>query len=459
MAMLHAIVSNDPGKRIVVAHMNHHAREESDMDERFVRQAADTLRQPFEAGHWKPARRAHFEADARHARYAWLENLAERYDAEAVMTAHTLNDQAETVLMRLARGTGPWGMGGIRPYRKLGSGKAFLVRPMTQVSRDDVLAYLKQRAIAFREDPTNADTVNQKRAWVRHVLIPQIEVHLNSRFREAIGKFTELQAEEQGGLDAQVMKTARNRGVARAEAGSLIISLAAYRSIRPGWLRRRLIRKFWIDLGLPQRGMTSKHWFQLDFRMRQTLSGRNAPFALPGRVMLSIDGDRAVISRAGTEPAITIVSGGGRAGANQPGFRNVVELPCPGRVTLEDGQEIQAEGLGRVPEIDKIREFAGNFAVLDAERVELPLVVRRSMPGDRFDPIGLDGHRQKVVDYLRIHGVKGASKAMVWLLEDRTGIVWVVGHGVSDRAKVRAETKSVWTIRIKPVHDTRGHSK
>jgi len=139
MALLHSIHRMFAGHRLVIAHMNHHSRDESDTDERFVREAADSLGLPFEVGHWRPVRNSHFESDARRARHAWFASLAERWEAGAVMTAHTQNDQAETVLMRLARGSGPLGMSGIRPFRSLASGRTDLVRPLLKVSRAEIL--------------------------------------------------------------------------------------------------------------------------------------------------------------------------------------------------------------------------------------------------------------------------------------------------------------------------------
>ncbi len=460
MAMLHSIHRTFPEQRLIVAHMNHHAREESDTDERFVRESAESLGLTFEAGHWRPVRPTHFEADARRARHEWLANLADRWDAVAVMTAHTQNDQTETVLMRLARGSGPWGMSGIHPVRRLVSGRADLVRPLLKVSRFEILAYLLERGITYRDDPTNADFENQTRAWVRHVLVPQFEKRLNPRFREAVSHFAEIQAEEQDAIDSHVRRKARKREVARVVDDALCISLPAYESFGRAWLRRRLLRTLWADHALPQRGMNRTHWILVD---RYLKLARRSEFtgtlSLPGSIDVRFFEDHAEIRRHRVKPASAIHGGEGLETGSGPNSQCHFELPCPGRVRIEDELEIAAEGPHEVPSIDLIRDLSGPNAILDAASLKPPLLLRRPLAGDRFDPIGLKGRHQKLTDYLRIRGVKGRTKAQAWLLEDIVGIVWVVGHGISDRAKVTDSTRSVWTFRIAAGPNSKDRSK
>jgi len=243
MALLHALVRLYADRRLIVAHMNHHARPGSDSDEAFVREAAARLGLPFEAGHWEPTRQAHFEADARRARHEWLTKLAVSERASAILTAHTRDDQAETVLMRLARGTGPEGISGIRPWRRLPNGEIDLVRPLLRVSRNEILAYLGALGVSFRNDPTNDDIDGQTRAWVRHVLIPMVEQRLNPRFREAVSHLAELQTAEQSGLDDWLRRRRRNRGIVEFDGSTAMIDLEAFRSFGPAWMRRRLRRQ------------------------------------------------------------------------------------------------------------------------------------------------------------------------------------------------------------------------
>lgn len=451
MAMMHAAHRMFPGQRLIVAHMNHHAREGSDADESFVRETAAGLGLEFEVGHWRPTRDTHFEADARRARHEWLAQVATRANASAVMTAHTLDDQVETLIMRLARGAGPWGLAGIRPCRKLPGGAAVLVRPMLNLSRCDVLGYLEALDVRFHEDPTNADVANQTRAWVRHVVVPQLTERLNPRFSAAVGHFAELQSEEQGGLDDLVHRRAEKLGIARFEAGVLRISLRGYRAFGPAWLRRRMLRMLWADHGLPQRSMSHDHWIEIDRRIcRSLIRGTVGRFPLPGRMSLEIHTKEALIASFDEDSASESRIDGKTVSAP-------VDLPYPGVVEAEN-LRIVLEVVQEVPTFDQMRRIADHTCALDAAMLRPPLVLRRAVPGDRFDPLGMDGRHQKLTDFLRIRGIMGQAKGGTWLVEDRAGIVWVVGLGVSERAKIRAETKSVCMIRVEPGHESKGTS-
>src|SRR5690606_29334038 len=157
------------GLTLTVAHLDHGARPGSADDARFVAELASSLGLPFELGRWSPERPGHFEADARQARYAWLEQVARRRGASAVAVAHTRDDQAETILHRIVRGTGLRGLAGMPARRRL-SASVVLIRPLLGCSRADLRAYLAAIGQDVREDPTNTDTT-RTRARIRHDLL------------------------------------------------------------------------------------------------------------------------------------------------------------------------------------------------------------------------------------------------------------------------------------------------
>src|SRR5215213_2484536 len=126
------------GMELSVAHLDHGVRgDAARADAEFVAGLAGSLGLAFDLGHWQPARAGHFEADARRARYAWLAGIAQARGASTVAVGHTRDDQAETILHRVLRGTGPRGLAGM-PARRPLSGAIALVRPLLRVGRDDV---------------------------------------------------------------------------------------------------------------------------------------------------------------------------------------------------------------------------------------------------------------------------------------------------------------------------------
>lgn len=168
-----------------VLHVHHGLRRDADEDAEAVAELASSLDLPWTVLRVdvRRAPRTSLEAEARDARYAALERAAEELGLSWIATAHTRDDQAETVLLRILRGTGVGGLAGIAPVR------GRLVRPFLRVGRDELRALLADREVGWREDPTNAD-LSRDRNWVRRVVLP-------------------LLAERREGVDATLARLAR----------------------------------------------------------------------------------------------------------------------------------------------------------------------------------------------------------------------------------------------------------
>ena len=150
-------VAQPLGLILSVAHLDHGVRgEAARADAAFVAELAQSLGLPVDVGQWQPVRAGHFESDARRARYDWLVQVARARGAGAVAVGHTRDDQAETILHRIVRGTGPRGLAGIPERRKLAvEPRLFLVRPFLRVSRGEIREFLSSMDQPFREDESN----------------------------------------------------------------------------------------------------------------------------------------------------------------------------------------------------------------------------------------------------------------------------------------------------------------
>lgn len=182
MALFYSIVrilaASESEVELVVAHLDHGLRAEAADDARHVERAAsnagvEAVLERIDLTEMAAQRRENLEAAGRAARYAFLARVASDRGAAAAATGHTATDQAETVLMRLARGSGVDGLAGIAASRELAPGIR-LIRPLLDVTREDVVAYCADRGIAYREDATNAD-LERSRAFARHELLPRLE--------------------------------------------------------------------------------------------------------------------------------------------------------------------------------------------------------------------------------------------------------------------------------------------
>jgi tRNA(Ile)-lysidine synthase len=226
---------------IIVAHLNHQLRgEESDEDERFVREFAGELCLPVHTeriavADFAKSEKRNLEATARRLRYEFLQRVAQERGACFVFTAHTQDDQAETILMRLLRGSGAEGLRGVHHIRAL-SDAVKLVRPMLRVTRAEVLEHCEHYAIAFRTDASNL-SIDLMRNRVRHELLPMLRT-FNPRVEASLSRISDLLTE-----DEEFLQRAANEVLEKAREDSRL-NVKTLRTAHPAIVRRVL--RLWL---------------------------------------------------------------------------------------------------------------------------------------------------------------------------------------------------------------------
>jgi len=263
------------GFELVAAHLDHGLRNNSADDAAFCHELCASLGVPLRAGTARVRERAKsekggLEQAARRERYSFLRRVKDDEGAVAIAVAHTQDDQAETLLLRLLRGAGPSGLAGMR----LASGD--LLRPLLSVSRHDVLAYLAERGLGWREDETNADLA-YTRNRVRNELLPYLEERFNPRVRAALARTAGLIAEE-----ASYMGDVAERAMAQAtlrDGEALVLDRHAL-ARSPVAVARATLRLALLETG----GLTGVEAGHVERLLRLTRthapSGRRIP--LPG---------------------------------------------------------------------------------------------------------------------------------------------------------------------------------
>lgn len=172
------------GFKIILAHLNHNLRgKESDSDSRFVQKLAKKLNLPLE--NKKLRKKPKNEATAREARYAFLEQVRKKYRGRGIAVAHTADDQVETILLNFLRGAGLAGLSGMQPKNN------FLIRPLLECGRGEILVYLKENHLAYRNDSSNFD-LKYTRNKIRHKLLPLLEKEYNPQIRKNLLKLGEV---------------------------------------------------------------------------------------------------------------------------------------------------------------------------------------------------------------------------------------------------------------------------
>jgi tRNA(Ile)-lysidine synthase len=260
---LAAIRAPGPG-RLCVAHFNHALRgAESAGDEAFVVELCRQLGLHCEVGHaaavLADAPGATLEEAARDARYEFLRQTAERLGARYVVTAHTADDQAETVLHRVIRGSGVAGLCGIGRTRCLGPAVT-VIRPLLGVRRSQLLAYLEELGQSYRDDSSNADR-QFTRNRIRHELLPRLAADFNPGVVDALLRLATLAGEMQAVIDAQVDALAA-RCVAAASPDAVRIEISAL-TAEPPYVVRELLIAVWRRQGWPLQSMGFAEWEQL----------------------------------------------------------------------------------------------------------------------------------------------------------------------------------------------------
>ncbi|HVX60523.1 MAG TPA: tRNA lysidine(34) synthetase TilS [Pirellulales bacterium] len=274
-----------PG-RLIAAHFNHQLRVSAEDDEAFVRDLCRELGLSCEVGRADVARQATrqgdgVEAAARRARYQFLQATAERLGARYLVTAHTADDQAETILHRILRGTGLAGLAGIPRSRPLGPAVS-LLRPMLGLRRADVAAYLAELGQTYRDDETNLD-LDFTRNRLRRELLPQLAEQYNARVVEAILRLGQLAGEAQD-LIAGMAQGLGDRCVRPDGADRLTIDCQPLIG-QPPQLVRECLLLAWRAQRWSEQAMGFDEWERLSELAMQTPPAAALSITLPGAIV------------------------------------------------------------------------------------------------------------------------------------------------------------------------------
>jgi tRNA(Ile)-lysidine synthase len=416
--------------RLEVAHLQHGIRgAEAREDARFVAELANKLGLPF---HLKEvninkiksaAGKGNLEALARAERYRFFAAAAREYRLGKIATGHTLNDQAETVLMWLLRGAGLKGLGGMPPAHHLNgtnlesASRLIVIRPLLAVSRAEIEEYLREKHLTCRLDYSNQDP-SLLRNWIRLKLIPQLEERTDRNLPARLARQAELIREEEELLDGLAhvalteIRTAE--GMAR---GSLLKHSKS--------LQRRVLR-LWIE---EVRG----HLRGLDFQHVEALL--DLIKAGPPQSRLAIPDGWELVKEYETlrleEQSSNLKV---RCPCYNYGLQIGTELTIPEAGLMIQAREITPP-LARPP--DNFME-----AVFDSASLGADLRLRNFRPGDRFQPLGMTGHK-KVKEVFIEKKVPLSVRASLPLLVLGGEVIWIPGYGRSEVAKVTSATQVI----------------
>ncbi|WP_129125715.1 tRNA lysidine(34) synthetase TilS [Geomonas oryzae] len=408
--------------KLIVAHLNHCLRgAESNEDERFVADLAARYHIPFlsirvDVASFAAAEGLSLEDAGRQARYAFFREVARRHGATSIALAHHMDDQAETVLIRLLRGSGGAGLSAMSAV-----GGNMLKRPLLKVTRAELERYLRERDLSWRTDSTNADTAILRNS-IRHELIPLLKKY-NPKVTERLAATAEILASDEELLEQ--LTDATFKRLARSEDESVRLGIASLLGERRG-LRLRLYRHVLRELRGDLMRIALTHLDAID---RLVVSSRpNASLNLP---------DELRVERSYDELRFTCVA--------KPTEQNwEVTISGEGSYPLPNGMTLNVQ---RVPRPADLVTGSEKIAYVSAEAAPFPWLVRPFAAGDRFTPLGLNGS-QKVKELFINKKLPPHERSRVPLVFSDGDVIWVAGVRLAEKGRVKPTAGAVLRLEI-----------
>ncbi len=443
MALLHLLSNLNKTKpwnlKLCVAHLNHQLRpDEAESDAVFVQTSAESLGIPCmmdsrDVRTLAAVKSVSLEEAGRQERYAFFERACLQFGASAIAVGHHADDNAETILHRVFRGTGLRGLAGIPRERPLSQGSDIrLIRPLLKTTRKTLLHYLADEGVAFREDRSNQFN-EPTRNRIRNVVIPALENNFNPQVREALTRLAEQATWVQDFLSETVERTFGTLIVSHTDQVLTINADALARKSRI--VQAEIIRMAYRSFGLGEQDLAFSHLVSAMELITDSTSGRKTQ--LPQGMTVEKRYHLLVFTLPSDEPKESIAA--------------EIAIHVPGQTILpirrlEIECSIQKTNASQVAQLRRKAGALQEFVDLDAIRE--PLVVRTRRPGDRFMPLGAPGSK-KISDFLTSEKVEPAQRKKVALLCDQLGPIWVIGHRIDDRVKLTELTKRALCLRAR----------
>lgn len=432
LVLLHALCQLVDRRRLVVAHLDHGIRADAADDAAFVRQTAVAWGVAFHGQRvdvpaFAQQQDMGLEEAGRMLRYRFLADVARCEGTSWVAVAHHADDQAETVLLHLLRGTGLAGLSGMLPASPLlGRDAVKVIRPLLAHTRAEIAAYGQAHQLAPRHDPTNDDTT-YFRNRIRHELLPQLATY-NPQVRLHLAQLARVVQADEAWL-AQAARQAFDDLVQVQGMGWLELAHSGWQAL-PLALQRRVLRTAVATL-LPSGAEVG--FATLEAARQVALTGQVGAVAqLPGDVRLLVGYGSLQIRRADVAVPTAVP---------QLATTAAQRLPIPGAVTLADGWRltalvVQGASLMAVTHNEnRWRAFVATAATA--------LWVRPRQQGERFQPLGLDGQHAALKKVMIGRRIPAALRAYWPIVANAAHLLWVVGYDLDHRARVTAVSQRI----------------
>ncbi len=415
-------------ERISVIHFDHRLRgDESDGDREFVRALARTAGLDFHCGSadvraFARSRKISVEMAARECRRSFFTGTAAELNAGKIALGHTADDQAEEVILRILRGTGPSGIQGMSPATSEG-----IIRPLLFATRHAVLEYLQELGMEYRNDSTNFAPSCQ-RNFLRLKIFPLLREAFHPQIARTIARCADLAREEES-LWASQIRTLWGDICLELSESRCALDFGLMKQLHPA-LARRMLR---LAIDKVKGDLSGVGLVHLKPLMELVSSGKTGKsIRIPGGIEATRHGAKLLISS-------------GECATPKDPLDDVLDVHGPGKYLFgKSGFEFRF--------CDETKTCCGpdsgaNCIRVDSGKLKWPLQFRYCRAGDRFRPFGMTGSK-KLQDFFTDCMVPRQERQKVPLLCDSEKICWVVGMRMDDRVKVEAHTRQILMVKL-----------
>ncbi len=414
------------------AHINHQLRTDADSDEEFVVSQAQKLKIPVITKRLNVEKFSHdnklsIETAARQLRIENLIEIAKINNCNWIATGHQKNDNAETIIHRMLRGTGFRGLAGIWPMRKFNENVTF-VRPLLCATREEIIQYLQQKNINWHEDYTNAEFI-YTRNHIRHRLLPALQKQCKYSLFEQL---TELSVKA-GNLYKQIRIKADALWpeVSECNEDKIILKREIVLSQLPS-VQIELIRRALSGIGSGERELTAEHYEKILKLIKRAYSGKT--IQLPNGYNVHSKYENIIFLNRREEIALnqslSVI-------INIPDSINFNEFTIQASVIEKEQAELK----------NFMESKTSDIEWFDLDKIKPPLIVRFRKEGDRFIPFG-QKKEKKIGKFLTAQHVPEEIRNKTFLITDSEKIIWICSIRTSEQTRVTSETRKILQLHI-----------
>ncbi|MCQ1530581.1 tRNA lysidine(34) synthetase TilS [Lutispora saccharofermentans] len=426
LCLLHVLLGlrESWGLKIYAAHLNHQFRgKDADDDAQYVKDICkewdvEVFVQVFNVSAYAKERGLSSEEAGREIRYKLFSDVAEQVKAGKIAVAHNMNDNAETVLMNLFRGSGIEGLKGIEASR------GEIIRPLINVSRDEIEAYCEEKGLKPRIDKTNLEPI-YGRNKIRLELIPYIEKNFNASIMSTLHRLSDIVAIENDFLHKEAKITFLE--IAITGENSIEYNINKLSNIHPA-LMRRVIRIGIEELLGSLKGIEYKN---IEGVVDLLGKSTGAAVILPNNIKAYISYDKLILKFDRDNESYKYYL------KLENDADNIAEF-------LDFTISLRSIDASQIADLKKDNKHK---AYIDKAKIKQELVLRNRLEGDVFSPIGLKGTK-KLKEYFIDEKIPKEERDNIFLIADGKEVVWILGKRLSDKYKITKNTKEAIMINM-----------